>query len=596
MKQIIVTALLCLGMGHLVNAQLTRKTITSNKPAALDMRTINLSTLSIDQLRSGTYKSQPTYNKMAMLANMPNRYKPGIAINSSANQGTSKSGIRYYVSKNNISLPSNSNGTVAKSGQGQNNNFLICESSFVGFGKQFVSSLLGIPSSQSDEFNMVFPGALFRDEDIVNGRFIPVALPRRPSTLAINVTNAASVTESVSNFNDKNTVNQAKSSLLSRIGNSNANTDHFSASFEVKSATELALNMETSFNVDLEALLGLPISLGSNIGGGVSVSTEFNTAIAYMRNINYTLSVGGNSIAGGPQATIEGAIPPNVVCVGDVLYGNVSFIIVRNLSTRAEAKLVAEELLEVTQLGSGSRELSASAKLAFSTSAVSVLVYGGAGASTVNTVRNLDQLRAELAKGNNSVTGVNAMPLYYTLYYAADNAPAKVAAFTSFTNTTCYRASQLEVSLESFKPLAVVDFGDEELYGNIKIITDATSRTNNVDFWNVGASNPVVGKAGNQISGLSTSRLVFNVNPALVDADQSVITINMEIKDKIMPEEVLGASDVARRNGFVSYGPKKFSLDMREVQEAGPNGILKTYVVSEGNARIEAKLRFKLIR
>ncbi len=188
------------------------------------------------------------------------------------------------------------------------------------------------------------------------------------------------------------------------------------------------------------------------------------------------------------------------------------------------------------------------------------------------------------------------MPLYYTLYYAAGNAPAKVAAFASFTNTTCFRASQLEVSLESYKPLSVVDFGNEELFGEVLILTDATSRTGNVKFWNVPNTDPVTGTLNSQISGLVTNRLVFNVNPALVDIDNSVITVRMKVKDKIMPEEVLGASDAARRLGYVSYGPENFSLDMREVQQAGTAGLLKTCVVSEGNARIEAKIRFKLIR
>ncbi len=596
MKHIFVTALLCLILGKPGTAQRTSTPIKTIRPGASDLKSVNLKTLTIEQIRSGSHKGLPLFNKLELLASMPNRFNRGTIINSGVRQGRNAAGVQYYISRNDITLPPNSTGTVRRSGDHSPNNFLICESSLVNNGVEFASSMLGIPSSNSDESRAIFPGVLFRDQDVVNGRFIPVTLPRRPSTLGINVVNAQSILETVSNFNDKNTVNQARSVLLNRIGNSNANTDHFSFSYEVRSGSELAMDFQTSMNVNLAELLGIPASVGNGIGSGVQASTEFNTAVAFIRNVNYVLSVGGGPDQSGPEATIEGPIPPDVLCVGDVAYGNMAFIVVRNLATRAEAKLVAEELLRVTGLGGASTNLSASARLAFSTSAVSVMVYGGAGASTVNNIQNIEQLRAELARGNNTVAGVNAMPLYYTLYYAAGNAPAKIAAFASFTNTTCYRASQLEVSLESFKPTAVVDFGDEELFGTVQIMTEATSRTNNNKFWSIAENKAVTGTQGRQISGLTTNKLVFNVNPALVDPNQSIITIFLEIKDKIMPEEMIGASAAARSLGYVNYGPKNFTLDMREVQDAGPNGILKTCVVSEGNAQIEAKVRFKLIR
>lgn len=562
-------------------------------PVVSDLSRVNYNTLQLNDLSKGSYKSQSTYNKMRMLANMPKRFKPIPRANAGVKQGNSPNGIRYFIGRDNIQLPSNTNGNATLSRDDRD--ILVCESRPVGLGKQFVSSLVGIPSSQSDESLMIYPGSLFRDEDLVQGKFIPVTLPRRNATLAINVVSGENVVETVSNYNDKNTVNAARSRLLSRVGSAAANTDHFSASFEVKSSTELSMNLETSFKVDLEAILGLPASLGSTIGSGVVASTDFNTAIAYIRNINYTLSVGGDTESGGPNATIEGNIPSNVVCVTDVMYGSISFIIVRNLSTRAEAKLVADELLDVALAGNFNRSISAKASAAFSSSAVSVMVYGGAGASSVNSVTSLQQLRTELSKGNNTVLGVNAMPLYYSLFYAADNAPVKIASFASFTNTECFKASRLEVSLTSFRPTEVVDFGDEELYGSFRIQSPGNGRQSNNFFWIVPETGPVPGKKNTQIGGTVTDKLIYDVNPRLVNFENDRVRILIDVFDKIMAEEALGASDQARRNGFVRYTPGEFNVLLADIVNAGARGLTRTFTVREGAAAIAATVKFQLV-
>lgn len=567
-----------------------RKTVN---PVMSDLPRVNYNALQLNDLSKGAYKNQSTYNKMRMLANMPKRFKPIPRANSGIKQGNSPNGNRYYLGRDNITLPSNTNGEATLT-RG-NGDVLVCESRPVGLGKQFASSLLGIPSSQSEEGLMIYPGALFRDEDLVQGKFIPVTLPRRNATLAINVVSGENVVEPVSNYNDKNTVNAARSRLLSRVGNSAANTDHFSASFEVRSSTELSMNLESSFKVDLEAVLGLPASLGGNIGSGVVASTDFNTAIAYIRNINYTLSVGGDTESGGPNATIEGTVPSNVVCVTDVMYGSIAFIVVRNLSTRAEAKLVADELLDVALVGNFSRSISAKASAAFSSSAVSVIVYGGAGASTVNTVTSLQQLRNELSKGNNTVLGVNAMPVYYSLFYAADNAPVKIASFASFTNTECFKASRLEISLTSFRPTEVVDFGDEELYGSFRIQSPGSGRQSGNFFWDVRPNAPVSGKKNIQIGGIVTDRLIYDVNPRLVDFENDRVRLLIDISDKIMPEEALGASEQARRNGYVRYTPGEFIVPFPDIVNAGRNGLTRTFTVREGAAAVAATVKFQLV-
>ena len=555
---------------------------------SMDLAKVNYSSLKFTDLITGAYKTASTFEKYSLLANMPGRYTALSKVSTSVRQATSSNGIRYYISKDNISLPSSSTGSTSRSSQP--NNALICESTPVSVAKQFLSGLLMIPSSQAIENTKIYPGALFKDEDIVKGVFAPLNLPRKPGTIAINVVSANPVSRNVSNFGDKNTVTSAISQLLSTVGGANANTDHFSTAFEFRSSDELSLSTESSTSVNLEAVLGIPATVGNSINAGASLTTDFNTAVGYIRNVNYTISVGGS---GGPQSTIDGAIPSNAVCVTDVMYGSVAFIIVSNLSTRAEARLVVQNLLNVVDIVEASPSVSAEAQKALSTGSVSVMVYGGAGASTVNTVTSLTQLRNELAKGNNTVSGVNAMPVFYALSYAADNAPVKAAAFSSFTDTRCFKASKLEVTLTSFKPTAVVDFGDEELYGEIKLDCGGSSTTNSNKFWSTSISNAVQGKQNTQIGGTLTDKLTFNMNPLLVNFDTETIAVGINIRDRIMAEEWPLASDFGKENGYVKYSPASFSVAFSDIKDAGTAGLNKTYNVTEGGATVQVILNFK---
>lgn len=591
MKKHIALLVLFVAVFLLSNAQVTKPVVLNT---SIDFSKINFSTLKKSDLVTGVYKSASTYQKYAMLVNMPSRYGILKTASIGTKQAVADNGIRYYISKNNIQLPAGSTGTTSTSSQ--DNQALVCQSTPISLGRQFASGLLMIPSSQSIENTKIYPGALFSDEDVIKGRFVPLNLPRKPGTIAINVVSSNPVVRNVSNFNDKNTVTSAISQLLSAVGNSAAGTDHFSTSLEVKAGSELSLNLESSTSVNLETLLKFPLEIGRSVNAGVTLSTEFNTAVAYIRNINYIISVGGENDGGGPQSTIQGTIPANAVCVTDVMYGSVAFIVVSNLKTRAEAKAVASNLLNIADVASSNNSLSAEAKAALETNAVTVMVYGGAGASSVNSVTSVQQLRTELAKGNNSVGGVNAAPVFYALSYASDNAPVKTAAFSGFTDTRCFKASKLEVTLESFKPLNVVDFGDEELYGELRIDCNGNSTTDNRRFWLKSKSNAVQGAKGVEIGGKITDKLVFNINPAVVgDFDNEMIKVGMNLKDVIEAVEWAFTSDAGKSNGFVQYTPTFFNnVSLADIRDAGDGGLRKTYSVTEGGASVEVKLLFKL--
>ncbi|MBC7946386.1 MAG: hypothetical protein H7Y42_00790 [Chitinophagaceae bacterium] len=556
-----------------------------------NLAAINYSTLKLSDI-STLYKDEPFKNRFAMLGKLKSRYKLIPLTSTSAKQGVAPNGLRYYIAKDNLQLPANTTGTTTTYGQDQSKNALICKSTPIQIAKQFAGPLfMGMLVSTND--TKVYPGALFRDDDVVKGIFTPINLPRTNGSIVINVLNTTgNVSQPVSNFNDKTVVFNAINDLRTTNANAAALAVHDAETFEVKSADEFAFNMETSANADLTELVGVPLNVGQTIGGGVSMSTEFNMAVATIRNVNYIISMGGE----GPQSTISGAIPVNTVCVTDVAYGSVAYLMVFNAKTRAEATVVANTLVDVAEVVGAERNLSAEAKRLLEGGFVKIKIVGGVNATSTATITSIAKLREEMAKMQSTVGGINAMPLYYNLCYASDNASVKIGAFTDFTDTRCFKADKLDVTVLYAKPTAVVDFGDEELYGTINVDSRGVSTTNTQDFWKRGSTAFVAGKANQNIS-MDNQTITFNLNPALINFDEEIITMGINVKDKIMggldPESV-GANATDRDRGFAQYSPTSFNTALRDIRDAPNQTLEKTFNVTENGASIQVRVRYKL--
>jgi hypothetical protein len=568
-------------------------TFTSKTTAikSVNLSAINFNTLKIADI-STIYKNNPFKERFALLSRLKTRYKLVPTVATGVKQGSAPNGLRYYIAKDNLQLPSGSTGATTTYGKDQSNNALICKSTPIQIAKQFAGPLfMGMLVSTND--TKVYPGALFRDDDIVKGIFTPVNLSRVPGSIVINVLNTTgNVSEPVTNFNDKTVVFNSINNLRTRNANAAALAIHDAETFEVRASDEFAFNMETSANADLTELVGVPVSVGQTIGGGVSMSTEFNMAVATIRNVFYTISIGGE----GPQSTIAGTIPANTVCVTDVAYGSVAYLMVFNAKTRTEATLVANTLVEAADIVGVERNLSAEAKRLLEGGFVKLKIVGGVNATSTATITSIAKLREEMAKMQSTVAGVNAMPLFYNLCYASDNASVKIGAFTEFSDTRCFKADKLDVSILSAKPTAVVDFGDEELYGNIRVDCHGDATINDRDFWKRSNSTFVSGKVNQNIS-MDNQTITFNMNPALINFDEEVITMGINIKDKIMgglDPESAGANATDRDRGFAQYSPVSFNVALRDVRDAPGQTLDKTYTVTENGASVQVKVRFKL--
>lgn len=587
----VVIALFLIGLSGVdcFGEDLTKKTKVKFDSNAINR--IDLKNMKVSDLVTGQQKGLSSEEKFILMSRMPNRFGHKTLVPISQKSGVANNGVKYFISKNPIILP------VVHNGQPQlgsaANDLVVCETSLLQQASAFAGPLFQGLSVNLNQ-NVIKPGAIFKDEDVVRGVFTPLNLPRKPGSIYLDVFNRGqSVVQNVQNFNDQSQVIASINALLSGAGDADAMAylSYFQAEF--KAVRQLNLELETSMDVNLAPLIEIPVQVAADATGSVSTQESLNLAIAALHQIYYTISVGGE----GPASTVEGNVPANAVCVTDVQYGRTAFLTVGAFSSRANASFILNELMsvgldETITVAEAKSKLSADAKFALDAGLVKIQIVGGDVSQAVN-VSNLDSLRNYVSQIEPSVSGVGAVPISYTLRYAADNATAFVGAFAEYQDRKCFRADALKVTLKNIKPTEVVDFGDEELFGSIKVNEIGKKASGDPILWKRSRSNPVSGKE-NQVITLN-SEVTFNLNPAT--NSETSVDIELNLRDKIMGDpEALAATDKMKEDGFVKYVPTSSSVSLHDIRNA-QNGVLnKTFLVSEGDARIELAMSFQLTK
>ena len=566
------------------------KTVSSTT----SLQPINFTTLKYTDLISGTYKSLSPRQKFASLSRMVNRYGTVNPVPVTQKSGTAPNGVRYFINKGSAPvLPAASTGTTQS--QSLSNDLVVCQTTPLQIVRNFAGPLfIGVATNPNQ--SVIYPGAMFKDDDIVRGIFTPMTLPRKTGSITIDVLNTnGSISENVSNFNDRTIVNNAINALRTETSNSFANTYIDYSEFFFQSSSQFNLSMEGSMDLNLAPIIELPVLVAANNTGNFSVENSLNAAVAALFQVYYTISIGGE----GPASTINGTIPSNALCVTDVQYGRIAYITVGSYSSRTEASLVLNELVSVgldesLTLAEVSSKLSASAKAALSSGFVKIKITGGSAATAV-TVSNLETFRNYVTQIDPSVGGSQSVPIYYTLRYAADNSPAQIGAFASFTDEQCFRADQLKVTVSSIKPTNVVDFGGEELFGTVSMEIIGKVASGSTSFWSIASSSPKQASTNENVLS-NTAVVTFNLNEATTSATSVKFTIN--IKDKIMgaPDpEFLGANATDKERGYAQYSPTSFTVTLDDVKKA-TNGVLnKVFVVEENGAKVSVNVQLQLI-
>lgn len=535
--------------------------------------------------------------RLATLATQANRYLNVRAITATLPvSGVGINGLSYSIARSNVALPPNSSGATVTTKQGDN--LVICKTTPTSVARAFAGPLF-IGSGTSINQSVIYPGALFKDSDVVRGQFTPQVPTRLPGSITIDVYNLnGSVSVPVQNFNDRTNVVEAINSLRSQAASAETPANLDFAVLSVSASQELSLGLESSADVDVGPQLQLPAidtpfdELGVNAGVNTSVainsSNSQNFAVGIIDQTFFTISMGG----AGPASTVDDSIASNIVAVTDVQYGRIAYIIVASAASSVNAQAVTNEFVTAANPFAGvtqESQLSAAARFALQSNFVRVKIVGGSSATAV-TVNSLATLRNYIEQIKPTVGGSNAVPIRYTLRYARDNATAFVRAIANFNDRECARASQLRVTLKSITPTKVVDFGGEELYGSVKVTTTAgVTAQNGAALWSVPASSPVQGNENSAIG--INSELTFNLNP-LDGPTPASVNLEFNIRDRIMPEEWVGANQFGKDNGYVYYTPDSGSIALQDVRNATNSKLSKNYNLTENGAAATVRLSF----
>lgn len=556
------------------------------------LRAMDLSSAKLEDLRTGPLKSYLPSEKLAVLANMRNRYGIEAAFQAKAASGTAPNGVSYTIGRDTPVLPA---ATTGQSSQTRSqDDFLVCTSTPMGIFRQFSGPLAvaSLPSSQNQ--SVIFPGQLLRDRDVARGVFTPVALPRRPASLTIDVfVPNGPVAVPVQNPADRTQVTTAINTLRSGAMNAQSTTAYEYSEFVFRAGAQFNLEMEASMEANLPEAIGAQVSAGSGVGGALGFEESVNVAVAALNQVYYTISLGGE----GPSSTVQGSVPADVLCITDVQYGRRAFLMVGSYTSRAEASLVASQLVSAgTSFGTAAQaesSLSSEAKRALELGLVRVTIVGGDPLRAVQ-VMDIATLRQFIQDIDPSVEGVNAVPIAYTLRYASNNAPAKVGAFANLVDKECTRASRLKITLNWIKPTKVVDWGDEELFGSIKVVESGNLYSGHRTLWSREKSQAVQGKQNVAIQVNESGS--FNINQAVANTSEAEVEI--EINDRIMgaPDpEFAGADGDDRDRGYARYTRRTARVSFDDLIAAPQQKITRSYTVEEGDARVEVSLTFQFL-
>jgi hypothetical protein len=346
----------------------------------------------------------------------------------------------------------------------------------------------------------------------------------------------------------------------------------------------MRLSLEASAGANLEALIGLPIEVTAGQSYAQNDVFEASHVAAAIVQPYFTISV-----SCPPWDLVEGTPPADAVVVSNVIYGRMAFITASAVMASRDLSAKVDRIINAVDLASAEATASAELSAILSTGSLKVRIIGGSSVTgSAASVGTFQEFKNHITQLDPTVQGSLGVPLAYIFRYVSDDAPVFIKGSSEFDRVECRRTKRLKIANAAIKVSKVSDFGDEELYGTIKLTFDGDTK----DLW---SQSSFVSKGHNQ-SIVINAEPEFRVDPTRINNARLEIAFN--VKDKIMrfpdPEEA-GASDQAKRDGFVKYSPGTIEFNVKDAQNASGGTLTKNYTLTEGSAELKVAMTFKLL-
>jgi hypothetical protein len=560
-----------------ISAQVQSATIK----ASFTKASLPATPIKMQDLISGQYKDLNPYTKLMMMSNVPG----SLPMAASSAKTATVNGVTYTLQKVPFSSPDATQNVGSAVSQSSPDGLKSCtiQKAKADYAFQVLNQF-----ATTAQVNV---GAIFSDQSVVNSTYSRLNLSRKSiqiTTDLVDFTQHSSLSnlETINDPDNTGQINQAIANLERKNKNAKIPAYIVSDVFQVHSAGQLSVALSSNASANLEALIGVPVSVGQNESVTADSRFDVNQVAAVVVQPFFNISV-----ATPPSEILNGTVPANAVMVNNVVYGRIAIITAVSTMASADLQAALKESIDVTDAASVSESISAKAKALFDASAIKLYIFGG-DATLANgvVVGSLEQFKSYITGMKPTVSSASGVPIAYQLRYIQDDAPVFLKAVTDFSAVECKRASQIRMSMSKILVTKVVDFGgDEELFGDIK----ATFNNKTQTLWSVSSANSIK-KGENQFIGSTGDEKFINVFADEIN-NNSTINLQLNIKDKIESGlEALGASDQAKRDGFVSYSPSSVSVQLMDILNANGGVFTKTYTLNEGSAEVKVTLTFKL--
>ncbi len=292
---------------------------------------------------------------------------------------------------------------------------------------------------------VVFPGALVRaNRRLAEGKPDPVALPRTPVTLRIDLPGLGKAGTAVIENPTNSSVQAGIDKVLDRWNEEAAAEGYVNKARSFLSITKAYSSQQLALDLGFSSKwtsgdVSAKISAGS--------SRESSVAVAYFKQVFYTVTFDTPATPASVFADavtvdqVQGLIgeqdPPGYVRSVD--YGRVVMIKMETASSETKASLEGA----LNQVVSGGTQVGAEVNAKFASiienSTFTVVALGGnpGAAATITQPKDLEKLNELIVSGSTYGKDNPGAPISYTVAFLKDNQIATLAFTTSYTEKEC---------------------------------------------------------------------------------------------------------------------------------------------------------------
>ncbi len=323
--------------------------------------------------------------------------------------------------------------------------------------------------------SVIYPGAIFSGNSILNGSYQPLIAERRPLNISISIHGADEVTRTIDNL----TLSRARKAINELLLSTNLNRTKPPADFHFRfQEIHNESQFSSTFGLNIKGQLFPAIfkKALSNLSLEAHTKSISNSYAARFIHNYYTIDI---DLPNKPSSffRVRPDIPDNIspVYVSSVTYGRMVLFSLQSKKTKNEMELALKNSIDVANNIKVSNQVTIEDTSLLDESNIQVSVIGGDGSSG-GAIYDTAGLLSFLKKGSNNYQ--DGKLLSYTLRFLKNNSVATVVLSSDYNIQNCEpRISEenTEITLKLDSILSSNELGSGlDIYGTVGLkIVDA---------------------------------------------------------------------------------------------------------------------------